>query len=227
MSNLQARLTDTEDHLTERKLEGVGASEFKRAIVAFANSTPPENTGALFIGVGPNGDIQGVGNADKLQRTLRKLAEQECYPPINIHCEVLKDGYGKEVVAVEIPYSTSRPHFGGSAWVRKGSESVEASAEEYRRLLLSQDDKRRHLLNNHDKLWTLEFQSKNPGEAWSLRDPTARGRIDCRVEEVTAFYVRLRDVGTCRVFSEMLQDVHFSYDDKLARPRILVWPTDR
>jgi hypothetical protein len=44
-SELIQRLTDHEDRFTERKTEGAGSSEFKKAMVAFANSLPPNRNG--------------------------------------------------------------------------------------------------------------------------------------------------------------------------------------
>lgn len=51
-SELSRRLADTEDQFTERKPEGAGSNAFKKAIVAFANTVPPNRTGVLFVGVG-------------------------------------------------------------------------------------------------------------------------------------------------------------------------------
>jgi predicted HTH transcriptional regulator len=48
---LLARLNSKEDNFTERKPEGAGTYEFRKTIVAFANSLPDNQTGVLFIGV--------------------------------------------------------------------------------------------------------------------------------------------------------------------------------
>ena len=224
-SELLARLRDNEDQFTERKPEGAGGSAFKKALVAFANTLPPNRTGILFIGISDTGDILGVADPNQLQRTLRKLAENDCYPPIYVDLAIVSAD-GKQVVAAVVSSSARRPHFAGPAYVRRGSESVAATEEVYRDLLLAQDDKRRYLLDHKDALWTVEYLNKAPGEAQSLFDTRARSQAECKVEEVTAFFVRLRNTsGTAS--SEMLQDVHISYDDTKHRPRMVIWPTGR
>lgn len=42
---------------------------------------------------------------------------------------------GEPCVRVEIEYSGETPHFGGPAWVRKGSESIPANDELFQRLI--------------------------------------------------------------------------------------------
>src|SRR5687768_10287308 len=126
MPTLESRLTAVEDNLTERKLEGAKSSELRRTLVAFANSAADDRPAVLFIGVQNNGTIVGVSNPDAIQKSLRKLAEHDCYPPISIRSEVITSGT-RHVVAVEVPLSSKRPHFAGGAYIRRGSESVVAS----------------------------------------------------------------------------------------------------
>ena len=41
----------------------------------------------------------------------------------------------KHCVRVEIEYDGETPHFGGAAWVRKGSETITATAEVFQKLI--------------------------------------------------------------------------------------------
>jgi len=223
---LAALVSAEEDRLLEHKLEGVGSFEFRKAIVAFANSTRGDEFAVLQIGVAPGGDVRGVGNADKLQRTLRNIAEKECYPPISIELDTLSLPEGT-VVVVLVPTSNTRPHFAGRAFVRKGSESVEASDRIYTDLLLSQNDVRGYLLDHVTDLWTVEVVGKGVGENRPPRNPDAFTSFDGRIVEITAFYVRFDQVGSGITFTEMLQDIHISYDDAKHRPRVVIWPTGR
>jgi hypothetical protein len=225
-SELLQRLRDPEDQFVERKLEGAGSSEFKKALVAFANSVPPNRTAILFVGAADNGELRGVSNPDKLQRTLRNLAETECYPPIYINLESILES-GATAVAAIISHSTRRPHFAGPAYIRRGSESIVATEEVYRDLLLSQDDKRRFLIDHKDDLWTLEFLNKEPGATEPLFDTHAKSSAECKIIELTAFFVRFRNISSNILFTEMLLDIHVSYDDKRQRPKLAVWPTGR
>jgi hypothetical protein len=111
--------------------------------------------------------------------------------------------------------------------VRVGSESVIATDAVYRKLLLAQDDKRRYLLDRADALWTVEFHDKRPGQVQITRSPKGNTVEECRIEEVTAFFVRLRAVSSDTTFTEMLSDVRISYDDTQHRPRLIVWAAER
>ena len=224
--DLVARLRDTEDQFTERKPEGAGSTAFKKAFVAFANSLPPNRTGILFVGVADDGTVRGVSDPDKLQRTLRRLAENDCYPPIFLDLHVLSLSEGTVVAAV-VEYSARRPHFAGAAYVRRGSESIAATDDVYEQLLLAQDDKRRFLLDHKADLWTVELLNKKPGASQPLFDTRARSTVDCKIAEVTAFFVRFNAIGAGQTFTEMLDDVHISFDDKHHRPRAVVWPVGR
>jgi predicted HTH transcriptional regulator len=128
--NLMSRVTDLEDQFTERKLEGAGGSEFKKTIVAFANSLPANRTGVLFVGITDAGKMVGVENSDSLQRNIRRLAENECYPAIYVDMMALNVG-GRIVVAVSVSPSTLKPHFAGAAYIRRGSESIAATPQLY------------------------------------------------------------------------------------------------
>src|SRR5207245_5167625 len=66
-----------------------------------------------------------------------------------------------EVLAVMVPFSKARPHFAGKAYVRRGSESIEASEEMFRELIASQNDKARKLLQYKSKNITLRFRSES------------------------------------------------------------------
>ena len=56
---------------------------------------------------------------------------------------------------------------------------------------------------------------------------TWRASKVCTIEEITAFYVRFRDEKLGAPFTEMLDDLHISYDDGYDRPKAVVWPSDR
>ena len=60
-----------------------------------------------------------------MQKRVRQLC-LECYPPLAPQCIVLTVE-GKDVVAVVVDASADRPHFTGPAYLRQGSESVQAS----------------------------------------------------------------------------------------------------
>ena len=121
-----------EDCLLERKLEG-GLKDLVKTLVAFANSIKPGHTAVLLIGENDDGVAQGVTNPDLTQKTIREKTES-IYPPIVWRSRVYEKD-GKSCVRVEVEYSGETPHFGGPAWIRKGSSSEKASDEVFQRLI--------------------------------------------------------------------------------------------
>jgi hypothetical protein len=150
---LRNRIPAPEDSFVERKLEGAGRSVWRRAIVAFANSVPENQTGVLFIGVRDGGEAAGVKDPDALQKTITEICTHDCYPPVTSYtCAVLPMpdrvlGHSAvSIVAVEVSLSKDRPHFSGPAYVRKGSQTVAASREMFEDLTASRHDKARVIL---------------------------------------------------------------------------------
>jgi Putative DNA-binding domain len=121
-----------EDYLLERKTEG-DLRDLLKTMVAFANSVRPEHKAVILIGEKDDGSVKGVTNPDNIQKKIREEAEK-IYPAIIWSSQV----YEKDslfCVRVEIEYSGETPHFGGIAWVRKGSETVKATDEVFQKLI--------------------------------------------------------------------------------------------
>ena len=79
---LKLRLSDFEDGWTERKEQGVSTDDVRKALVAFANSVPDGEEAILFIGVSDKGEVTGVDNVEKRQKSFSKTAAEWCYPLI-------------------------------------------------------------------------------------------------------------------------------------------------
>src|SRR5947209_6945522 len=218
---LMNRVTDFEDNFTERKPKGVNAREIRKTIVAFANSVPGGRAVVLYIGVRNDGSLQGVTNPDSLQKTVRNICDQDCFPPIKVSLEVL-DVVGKSVVAVAVPSSDNRPHFSGPAYVRRGSESVEASKEMFDELIISRLDKPREILKWKGKIITVIARGKELGSTKYIGDPRYRASHDCRVEDCNPHFVRLFDIPTMRHVSESLDNISILYDESKYRLMLLV-----
>ncbi|MBI4459433.1 MAG: ATP-binding protein, partial [Acidobacteria bacterium] len=121
-----------EDALLERKVES-DLKDLLKTLVAFANSVRPGHTATILIGEKNDGAVQGVTNPDQIQKRVRSDCD-DIYPPIVWRSQVYERD-GKHCIRVEIEYSGETPHFGGIAWVRKGSESVKATDEVFQRLI--------------------------------------------------------------------------------------------
>jgi hypothetical protein len=188
--NLLAKLQDCEDGYTERKSQGVSYEDICKTLVAFANSLREEQEGFLFIGVeDKTGDITGVDNPDKMQKKIRQLAEKKCYPPIQNYINKVIEKNGKSIVAIIIRASRNRPHFAAPAYVRRGCESVEASAELFEELIVSRNDKSHRILRERGKEVTLIESFWVSGNIWHSSSNT------CKIINCDAFFVSLFDEG--------------------------------
>jgi predicted HTH transcriptional regulator len=109
-----------EDGLREKKLEN-DLKDLPRTLIAFANSVAPGDTAQIFIGERDDGLVQGVTNPDNIQKSVKKEADK-IYPEIFYKTEVY-ERERKQCVRVDIRHNGLAPHFGGAAWVRRGSEN--------------------------------------------------------------------------------------------------------
>ena len=167
------RIEDFEDNLTERKPES-DRRVYREAIVALANTVAEGSEGVLFIGVADDGTRVGVQNPDALQKTIRHICEQQCFPPVAFRTEV-DSAAGPPIVAVFIPPSKAKPHFTGPAFVRKGCETVKASEQMFQELVLNHVDKCRQLLAHRDEIWTVHGLGRKVGDPKPLGDGYREG----------------------------------------------------
>lgn len=207
---LRERLGDKEDGWTERKSKGVSSEDIKKTIVAFANSLPDGHQGLLFIGIADKGGaVEGVDDPDKLQKTVRKLAEGSVYPPIYLghNCRVLREA-GKDVVAVIVEASHKRPHFAGASYVRVGSESVAASERQFEHLIASRTSVARFIL-----------EAMRKGDV-VLIDEGRRGyhphRARCKVEDCNAQFANFTAVQEGWRYSAPLSQITASYQPEMS-----------
>ena len=129
-SELTRLLKNSESHWVERKPPGANGAEIRNTLVGFANSLSEGQHAVLFIGVSNDGKPQAVVNADKLQKTVTQIAEQDCYPPVKCEPTAFRVD-GVELVAVVVEAISNRPHFSGHAYIRVGSETKKASQEQF------------------------------------------------------------------------------------------------
>lgn len=221
-SSLRARIGNLEDGLTERK-QGIHSNdEIRKAVVSFANSVPDGRTAVLYIGVANDGSIAGVAadDVDKVQQRVRRICEDDCFPPIAIHLAEVLDVNGKHVIAFEFGPSKNRPHFAGHAFIRVGSESVKASASKLDELIAGKNTKAGRLLASKDKheILTLILPA---GASIAGGAPLARRRdLECKVQECDAQHVKFYNLGSQSCIALPLDFLTFSWDD--TRNRLLV-----
>lgn len=220
---LRQRLADHEDQLVERKSDGVKRDELRQTLSAFANSLQPNHVGVLFIGIADkDGAIAGVANSDAVQKRVRGAAE-DCFPPIRnyeAHALAVEE---KTVVAVVVRPSDDRPHFTGAAYVRVGSESVNASATQYEKLIASRNTKTGAILRMGNQLITVEAVGRRIESP--MPAPGARYQSEARIEDCDAHSVRITvspDGLPGWVIAEPLDRVAVSHDVRKNRPMLIL-----
>jgi Putative DNA-binding domain len=152
-AELLARMKNFEDHLVERKTIS-DQKDWRKTVVAFANSAPVGLPAVLYIGVRDNGEIETPQHdLDSTQRTFNKLM-QDVYPRVPYVPKILVDN-GRQALAVIIPGSEFRPHFAGLSYVRRGSETFEASEEQFAELVAQRNSKAALILESKGKSVTV------------------------------------------------------------------------
>src|ERR1022692_844940 len=143
-ADLLARMRNFEDHLVERKTVK-DEKDWKKTAVAFANSVPVGLPAVLYIGVRDNGEIETPQqNLDEAEKKFNRQMEK-VYPRIAYIPKVISDN-GRQALAVVIPGSDLRPPFAGLSYVRRGSESIESSDDQFAQLIASRSAKSREIL---------------------------------------------------------------------------------
>jgi len=219
---LTRRLAQHEDSFVERKLEG---DDWKPTLVAFANSVPHGRDAVLYIGVRDDGEIAGVSNADSIQKKLQAFCRNTCYPPMSFTTELLTAG-DAQVIAVVVPPSSNRPHFAAPAYVREGTKTVSAAPRLFEDLIASRTSKTAELLRYRGIRFTIMSAKTRLGipEYLATRAGTSMtGQIreyECALVEVNAFFARFELSGAN--FTEPLENLTISYDDRKHRPLVTI-----
>lgn len=214
----------SEDNLREKKVES-DLKDLRKTLVAFANSVGPGDVARIFIGEKDDGGVQGVSNADNIQKRVKREAD-EIYPEIYFKTEVY-EREGKQCVRVDIKHNGLGPHFGGAAWVRKGAQTVRATESLYQQMVEMRQDKLRVLLRWLDKLVTVEgihYAAYVRGIASSVE--WSAGRSEATLEVVNIHWVTFKVYPGADYAphekSEPMEKLLLSWDDEKSRLKILV-----
>jgi hypothetical protein len=227
-----------EDNLLERKLES-DLKDLLKTLVAFANSVKPSHVAVILIGERDDGGVSGVTNPDNIQRKVREECDK-IYPAILWRSSVYEKE-GKQCVRVELEYSGDTPHFGGPAWIRKGSETIKASDEVFQRLI----DVRTHMIRELTQWIGREVTVQ--GEEGSIPPPRLKAGVryipqtvpasrthqffqhrwpgtdtSATLLSVNRFWITVERKDTGKSVSEPLRKLTLSFDDENNRLRIIV-----
>jgi hypothetical protein len=209
--------TRGEDYLRERKTKN-DLKDLLKTMVAFANSVRPGHVASILIGERDDGTPEGLSalEADNIQKRVRSEGEK-IYPPIIWRSEVYGNA-GKQCVRVEIEHSGDTPHFGGPAWVRRGSVTVLASEQEFQRLVDIRSSAVREIDQWLGKAITVEtlttYQTGAVGQD--------TGQVT--VKFVNQFFVTLEQEGG-RFISYPHKQLTLSWDDRQKRLKLILEQT--
>lgn len=206
---LFARLRAGEDTLTEMKTTP-HESDVRRALVALANSAPPERAGVLFLGAQSDGRVVSVQDPTRLGEKVARWAA-ECYPPIHVECVTLAAD-GGNVLAVVVAASAERPHFAAPAYVRDGPRTVKAPPTVYDNLIASRNTKAGLILRHMGKIVSVVEQERWAGGWNAPASVVERAPRACQVKGCSAHSVELLDTSSSRLFSLPLDRVEITVD---------------
>jgi hypothetical protein len=207
------RLTNTEDHFTERK-SSPQHDDCKKAIIAFANSALPNKPGILYVGVNSDGEILDNGAPESWQIKLGKWAN-ECYPQIEIIPRSLNKG-GKPFLAVVVPLSPVRPHFLGPAYKRiPGPSTVSASQREIDEWIAYRSSKVRLIVDWKGKVVTVKLLTKGDSNVYGPRGG------DYKILDCNEHFITLQHVESSLIMTEPLSQIALKMDDDRHRLMLL------
>jgi predicted HTH transcriptional regulator len=205
-SDILQKLTNTEDAAVERKVRS-DYRDCKKTAVAFANSLPVADPGIIFVGVYDNGTVENDESTEKLQMKISQEID-EIYPPV--FPQVLtREKDGKKFIVVIVYGSIERPHFAGPAYIRKDSQSVRASDQQFSALIASRNSKTNEILKWKDKVVTVETINIEELRRYH-RVATSHPRI---IRDCNQFFVTLEEpTGNGNPTSFSLRRVEINYD---------------
>lgn len=130
-----------ESEMIELKAEIVG--DICKEVIAFANT----KGGTLYIGVGNNGEVLGVENADQTILQMSNMIRDSIKPDVTMFVGYETQHIGdKNIIAVTVQKGTDRPYYLGSkglkpsgVYVRNGTSSDPATDTAIRRMIKETD----------------------------------------------------------------------------------------
>jgi predicted HTH transcriptional regulator len=216
--DLLARMRNFEDHLVERKVVS-DEKDWKKTAIAFANSVPVGLPAVLYIGVKDNGEIETPQrNLDEIQRKFNSKMEH-VYPRIFYVPKIVREN-GRQALAFIIPGSELRPHFAGLSYVRKGSETREASEEQFNSLIAQRNSKTSRILSWKDKKITV-VNRLSVGRIAGPGGTEGQWPDNTAVVNCDQFYVTLQ-IGADPEFSFPLNRVEINFDNMRHRLQLEV-----
>ncbi len=209
-ADLLARLVNFEDQFVERKTVA-DLNDALKTVVGFANTAPVGMPCVLYIGVKDDGQFEEKEhNFDSVQKTLNRLL-QKIYPRAAYFPKLLTNG-SSTALAVLVPGSDLRPHFSGPSYIRRGSETIEASPSQFDALIAMRSGKV-YLLMQHIGRQVTVVNMSLLGNGTFMRGNW--GTVPT-ILECNDFWVTLQPPGDA-ARSFCLRDIELNFDNQRGR----------
>ena len=142
------------------ELKAAVVDDIKKEIIAFANC----NGGRLYVGVGDDGTVIGLEDADGAALQISNMIRDSIKPDITmfLHYETIVDD-GKNIIVVEVQRGTDRPYYLAKkgmrpegVYVRQGYSSVPATDTAIRHMIKETDGDRFEVMRSLNQELTFE-----------------------------------------------------------------------
>jgi len=115
----------------------------KREVIAFVNTSG----GSIYVGVEDNGRVIGVDDPDAVMLRISSMLRDSVHPDVMMFVQILSETMeGHTVIHIQVSEGTNKPYYlkknglkPTGVFVRQGSASVQASAEQIRQMIKQSD----------------------------------------------------------------------------------------
>ena len=201
-ADLLARMRNFEDHIVERKVVK-DEKDWKKTAVALQTQSQSAYLPCSTSVFGT--PAKSKRHSKTWTRSRRSSIDtwKRSTPgsPMSRRSSLTMDA---QALAVVIPGSESRPHFAGLSYVRRGSESIESSEEQFSELISQRNSKTALLLQSKGKNVTVFIRTGDSEIPW----PTSTVLVECN-----QFYVTLKKFDHEPAHSFPLSRVEISFDN--------------
>lgn len=98
---------------------------------------------------------------------------------------------------------------------------MKASEEVFQALVTSRLSIARFIEDHRDRTWTVEAVDKRLGSSFRTVESGFSESTECTIVEVTPHFVRFKLLSMGTVFTEVMDTLRASWDDKHNRPKII------
>ena len=146
------------------ELKSIYVEDIKKEVIAMANGIG----GVIYVGVGDNGEIIGVNNADEVIQRVSNTVRDAIKPDVTMFVRYRKiTENNKTIIAAEVQSGTNKPYYlhakglrPEGVYVRQGTSSVPASDLMIRKMIKDTDGDKYEDMRSIEQELTFEQASE-------------------------------------------------------------------